>query len=91
MNRQFRILLVEDDSSDALLALMVNEVNLTGEALHVADGVLALDYLHARGAFAARAPGLPAWCCSISSCPGWMVSRCCNTSEPRPPAARAVG
>lgn len=60
MNRQFRILLVEDDPSDALLALMVNAVNLAGEALHVADGVLALDYLHARGAFADRAPGLPA-------------------------------
>ena len=61
MNRQFRILLVEDDPSDALLALtMVNEVNLAGEALHVADSVLALDYLHARGAFVDRAPGLPA-------------------------------
>jgi hypothetical protein len=33
MNRQFRILLVEDDPSDALLALtIVNEVNLAGEA-----------------------------------------------------------
>ncbi|MGH8565398.1 MAG: hypothetical protein ACREXW_15425 [Gammaproteobacteria bacterium] len=33
MNRQFRILLVEDDPSDAVLALtMVNEVNLAGEA-----------------------------------------------------------
>ncbi len=39
---------------------MVNEVNLAGEALHVADSVLALDYLHARGAFVDRAPGLPA-------------------------------
>jgi hypothetical protein len=33
MNRQFRTLLVEDDPSDALLALtMVNEVNPAGEA-----------------------------------------------------------
>ena len=33
MNRQFRILLVEDDPSDALLALtMVNEVNLASKA-----------------------------------------------------------
>jgi hypothetical protein len=36
MNRQLHILFVEDDPSDALLALtMVNEVNLAGKALHV--------------------------------------------------------
>jgi len=60
MTHQTRILLVEDDHSDARLAMaMLEELKLADDSHHVTDGVMAMDYLFARGDFAQRAPGLP--------------------------------
>jgi DNA-binding response OmpR family regulator len=56
-----RILLVEDDPKDVELTLTaLEEYNLANEVVVVHDGEQALDYLFMRGAFAMRAPGLPA-------------------------------
>jgi CheY-like chemotaxis protein len=60
MTHQSRILLVEDDHSDARLAIaMLEEMKLADDSFHVTDGVMAMDYLFARGDFAQRPPGLP--------------------------------
>ena len=51
-----KILLVEDDPQDVDLTLQaLSEYNLANQVAVVRDGVEALDYLHARGAFAGRA------------------------------------
>jgi CheY-like chemotaxis protein len=56
-----RILLVEDDPKDVELTLTaLEEYNLANEVFLVGDGVDALDYLHCRGAFAARTRENPA-------------------------------
>lgn len=55
------ILLVEDNLKDSELTLAaLGESHLANEVIVVRDGVEALDFLHARGRFADRAPGLPA-------------------------------
>ena len=56
-----RILLVEDSSRDAELALDALAANhLANEVVHVRDGAEALDYLRRRGPFADRGEGEPA-------------------------------
>jgi CheY-like chemotaxis protein len=61
MNLLGRILLVEDDPSDVELTLeALAEYNLANEVVVARDGKLALDYLHRRGEFNARADENPA-------------------------------
>jgi CheY-like chemotaxis protein len=56
-----RILLVEDNLKDSELTLAaLNESHIANDIVIARDGVEALDYLHARGRFAGREPGLPA-------------------------------
>ena len=56
-----RILLVEDSTADAELAMLgLAEYHLANEILHVRDGVEAVDYLYRRGPFAGRPEGQPA-------------------------------
>jgi CheY-like chemotaxis protein len=56
-----RILLVEDSANDIDLTLAaLEEHHLANEVVVARDGVEALDYLFARGAYANREPGLPA-------------------------------
>ncbi len=56
-----RILLVDDSSRDAELALnALADHHLANEVFHVRDGADALDYLYRRGEFAGRPPGEPA-------------------------------
>ncbi len=56
-----RILLAEDNANDVELTLTALRANsLANEVIVVRDGAEALDYLHRRGAFADREPGLPA-------------------------------
>jgi CheY-like chemotaxis protein len=55
------ILLVEDNPHDLELTLIALERSqLANEVIVVRDGAEALDYLHARGAYAAREQGNPA-------------------------------
>ncbi len=55
-----RILLVEDSAEDVELALAALETHrLANEVVIARDGAEALDYLHARGEFTGRPPGLP--------------------------------
>ena len=55
------ILLVDDSPRDTELTLdALAQYNLANEVVAVRDGVEALDYLHRRGRFAARAAGQPA-------------------------------
>jgi CheY-like chemotaxis protein len=52
-----RILLAEDNANDLELTLAALQQNrLANEVVTVRDGAEALDYLYARGAWAARAP-----------------------------------
>jgi CheY-like chemotaxis protein len=61
MERLQRILMVEDDQRDVELSLTALEhYNLANEVVVVGDGEEALDYLHRRGKFMARASGNPA-------------------------------
>lgn len=61
MNPIKRILLAEDNSRDIELTLAALEESRLADVVDVArDGVEALDYLHGRGRFAGRLPGLPA-------------------------------
>ena len=62
MIREIRtILLVEDSAADAEMTVdALREAKLANPIVHVEDGVEALDYLHARGAFADRHDGMPA-------------------------------
>jgi len=54
------ILLVEDDSGDVRLALEVlRELHMAERCVVVNDGEEAIDFLHARGAYSQRAPGMP--------------------------------
>src|SRR4030095_15178831 len=56
-----RILMVEDDPNDVQLSLTaLEQYNLANEVIVVGDGEEALDYLHPRGQFMARASGNPA-------------------------------
>jgi CheY-like chemotaxis protein len=56
-----RILIVEDDPKDVDLTLTaLEEYNLANEVVVTHDGEEALDYLHCRGSFKARANGNPA-------------------------------
>jgi CheY-like chemotaxis protein len=56
-----RILYAEDSAADVELTLAaLEEHHLANEVVVVSDGVEALDYLHRRGAFAAREAGNPA-------------------------------
>ncbi len=54
------ILLVEDDAGDAELTVAALETNGAEGITVVRDGVQALDYIHRREEFAARAAGQPA-------------------------------
>lgn len=62
MNREIRtILLAEDSTADAEMAMdALREAKLANPVVHVEDGVEALDYLHARGAYEGRPAGNPA-------------------------------
>ncbi|WP_440224863.1 response regulator [Dokdonella sp. MW10] len=62
MNRDIRtILLAEDSAADAEMAIdALREAKLANPVVHVEDGVEALDYLFARGAFEGRGKGNPA-------------------------------
>ena len=62
MIREIRtILLVEDSAADAEMTVdALREAKLANPIVRVEDGVEALDYLFARGAFAGRRDGLPA-------------------------------
>ena len=52
------ILLAEDNAADAEMAIdALREAKLANPVVHVEDGVEALDYLYARGAYAGRAAG----------------------------------
>jgi len=55
MNAAVKILLVEDNPSDAKLTLLaLKKANLLNEIIHLKDGEQALDYIFSRGAFAKR-------------------------------------
>ena len=62
MIREIRtILLVEDSLADAEMTVdALRQAKLANPIVHVEDGVEALDYLFARGAFAERQNGIPA-------------------------------
>jgi two-component system response regulator len=62
MIREIRtILLVEDSLADAEMTIdALRQAKLANPIVHVEDGVEALDYLFARGAFAERQSGIPA-------------------------------
>jgi CheY-like chemotaxis protein len=61
MNGLRRILMVEDDPKDVELSLTaLEQYKLANEVVVVGDGEEALDYLHRRGKFMARANGNPA-------------------------------
>jgi CheY-like chemotaxis protein len=61
MDRLQRILMVEDDPRDVELSLTaLEQYKLANEVVVVGDGEEALDYLHRRGKFVARANGNPA-------------------------------
>lgn len=54
------ILLVEDSSADAEMTIdALREARIANPIVHVEDGVEALDYLHARNAFAGRSDNVP--------------------------------
>ena len=55
-----QILLAEDSPRDAEMVLdALDQYQLANEVIHVRDGAEALDYLHRRGDYANRKPGLP--------------------------------
>jgi CheY-like chemotaxis protein len=61
MSELGRILIVEDDPRDVELTLTaLGEYNLANEVVVTRDGAEALDYLHCRGGFSARASENPA-------------------------------
>ncbi len=61
MNSLRPILLAEDNPADVELTMeALRAVHIANEIIHVPDGEAVLDWLHARGPFAARPPGLPA-------------------------------
>ena len=60
MSASIDILLVEDDPGDVHLALAVfRALRIEDRCVVVNDGEEALDYLHARGLFVKRPPGMP--------------------------------
>jgi CheY-like chemotaxis protein len=60
MNEPKKILVAEDDENDAELILKALErYNIANEVVMVEDGAEALDYLHRRGNYEARAEGNP--------------------------------
>lgn len=55
MIQNIEVLLVEDNMSDAEMTInALKKNNLANELLHVKDGVAALDYIFALGAYASR-------------------------------------
>lgn len=55
MDKNIEILLVEDDRSDAMLAIRaLKKHNLANNLVHLTDGALALDYIFGKGEFADR-------------------------------------
>ena len=62
MIRELRtILLVEDSAADAEMTMdALRDTHLANPIVHVEDGVEALDYLFARGAYAGRGASKPA-------------------------------
>jgi two-component system response regulator len=55
MNNQIEVLLVEDNIHDAEMTIRaLKKVNLSNHLVHVKDGEEALDFIFARGKFAAR-------------------------------------
>lgn len=55
------ILVAEDNPNDVELTLAaLHSANLANEIAVVNDGAATLDWLHRRGAYATRAPGVPA-------------------------------
>ena len=55
MNEEIDILLVEDNESDAEMTIRaIKKSNVTSKVFHINDGVEALDFLFAEGAFAER-------------------------------------
>jgi len=55
-----RVLLVEDSLADAEMTIdALREARIANPIVHVEDGVDALDFLHARNAFAGRRDGNP--------------------------------
>ncbi len=61
MTTLIRILLVEDASDDWQIALSTfSDIGLMNQTCVVKDDDEVLDFLHVRGAFKRRAPGLPA-------------------------------
>ena len=60
MNLSTDILLVEDDPGDVRLALAVfRALKVADRCVVVNDGEQALDFLHLKGRFSKRPPGLP--------------------------------
>lgn len=61
MNSLRPILLAEDNPADVELTMEAfRTAHIANEIIHLPDGEAVLDWLHARGPFAARPPGLPA-------------------------------
>jgi len=61
MNPLRPILLAEDNPADVELTMEAfRAAHLANEIIHLSDGEAVLDWLHARGSFTARPPGLPA-------------------------------
>jgi CheY-like chemotaxis protein len=60
MNESTDILLVEDDPNDVRLAMAVfRSLHMSQRCVVASDGEDAMQFLHARGRFSGRAPGLP--------------------------------
>ena len=60
MSNCIEILIVEDDPGDTLLAQEVlSELELNERSVVLASAEEAMDFLHARGRYSQRAPGLP--------------------------------
>lgn len=61
MNSLRPILLAEDNPADVELTMEAfHAAHIANEIVHLPDGEAVLDWLHARGPYAARPPGLPA-------------------------------
>jgi CheY-like chemotaxis protein len=60
MTEPKKILVAEDDANDAeLIITALEKYNIANEVIIVEDGAEALDYLHRRGDYEARAEGNP--------------------------------
>jgi CheY-like chemotaxis protein len=60
MNESTDILLVEDDPNDVRLAMAVfRSLHMSQRCVVASDGEDAMEFLHSRGRFSGRVPGLP--------------------------------